>query len=82
MKFTSFILIFLLAFSAAASANRVIVKWTTKADAGEFFDPNPQSKYIEHNGQACVKEVTGIKNGRQTIKVRCRQPNGEFLYIW
>lgn len=82
MKFNSIFLIFVLIFSSTANASRVIVTWTSQANAGKFFDPDPRSKYIEHNGQACIKEAAGVKNGRAVVKIRCRQPNGQFKYIW
>lgn len=78
-------LILTLLFSTAVNAT-VVVRWTTEADAGQFYDPNPNSKYIEHNGQACVKDVVEwrIVDGKRQriIKIRCRQPNGKFSYIW
>lgn len=63
----------------------VAVRWTTQADAGVFIDPEPTNRFIEYNKQMCVKEQSiGTLNGQHhnIIKVRCRQPDGKFAYIW
>lgn len=71
--------------SFANSLATETVKWTTKENAGVFFDPDPQNAYIAYQAQACVKEPLKMMiNGQyqRVIKVRCRQPNGLFKYIW
>ena len=60
-------------------------RWTTKEDAGVFVDPDPTTQFIKYNNQMCVKEqMVGYLDGKSynIFKVRCRQPDGSFAYIW
>lgn len=61
--------------------------FVTKEEAGLFVDDRPDDEYVVHKSQVCVKEQVSKKELKErsidglAVRVKCRQPDGNFAYV-
>lgn len=58
--------------------------FTTKDNAGIFYDKDPENKLIAYQNQYCIKDQFLVVQENKKInvmRVACRQPDGSFAFI-